>query len=398
MSAIKETLYQELAIKNGVSVEGLSFDPKIFKDLDLGNTIQEQVHTLFEMDHEHHGSFKFPCGFQSPSGFHVGLKWDNRSPYSITLDDGIYHLRERGEVHFPIEFDKRPKYYSLNTSDGTPMKTVATWSHGGSISTAYSNECSLKEKGLDCLFCNANETREAYAEQEGINWKNPKQIAEAVAAAYKEGGKHFNLTGGFVPERREVDYYLDVAEAIQEETGFRDFNGTAVIGAPKDFKVIEKYKEAGFRTIAIQIEVWDKHHFNTICPGKVEYCGSWEHWVEAIDYAADVFGHGRVRTGIVGGLEPKAKSLEGIEYFASKGVICLAGAWCPNPGSALEGHRTPTPEWHFDLAKQAAAIFRKAGFTFKQLFDASPFSHFVWHDIYRIEDELLPIFGQNKTV
>lgn len=393
MGELKKILYDELEIKNAVSVEGLSADPHIFKHLDLGGEYQEQVHTLFEMDHEHHGSFAFPCGFESPHGFHVRFKWDNRSPYGLTYDDGVYHLRDRGEIVFAVEkFDRRPKYYQLNTSDGTPMKTVATYSHGGSISTAYSNECALKEKGLDCLFCNANATRDAYAEKEGINWKNPKQIGETVAAAYKEGGRHFNLTGGFVPERREVDYYLDVAESIREHTGLEDFNGTAVIGAPKDLKIIDKYKEAGFRTIAIQIEVWDKNYFKTICPGKIEYCGSWEHWIEALEYAVTVFGHGRVRTGIVGGLEPKLKTLEGLEHFASKGIVCLAGAWCPNPGSALEGHRTPTPEWHFDLAKKAVVFYRKAGFTFDQLFDASPSSNFVWHDIYRIEDELLPAF------
>ena len=125
-----------------------------------------------------------------------------------------------------------------------------------------------------------------------------------MAKAYELGAKHVNLTGGFVPERREVDYYLDVADAIREHTGLEDFNGTAVIGAPRDLKVIDKYKEAGFRTLAINIECWDKNYFNTICPGKVSHCGTWEHWIEAIEYASSVFGFGKVRSGIVGGIEP----------------------------------------------------------------------------------------------
>jgi radical SAM family protein len=397
MSDLKEQLYEELATKNAAMVEGIAFNPNIFKHLDLGGRYQEQVHTLFEMDHEHHVAIAFPCGFRSPNGLHIGLRWDNRSPYSLSWDDGVYHLRERGRILFPIEFDRRPKYYQYTTSDGTLMKTVAAYGREGTINVAYSNECALKEKGEDCLFCNANATKDAYGEKENIFWKNPRQIGETVAAAYREGAKHVNLTGGFIPERREVDYYLDVAEAIQEHTGLEDFNGTAVIGAPKDLKVIDKYKEAGFRTLAINIECFDKNYFNTICPGKVSHCGSYEQWLEAIGYAASVFGFGRVRSGIVAGIEPKEKTLEGVEYFASLGVITLAGAWCANPGSALEGHRTPLPAWHLDMAKKAAAIARKAGFTYDQLYDTAPSPTFLVHDIYRIEDELLPAFKKQAA-
>ncbi len=390
MSELKQQLYKELAIKNEASVEGIAVNPAIFRDLDLGGAYQEQVHTLFEMDHEQHDDIAFPCGFESPNGLKIPFQWDSKSDYSITLEDGGYFLNKRDKHLFPIDFFKRPDYYRNSTADGTRMSTIAPYNQEGSIISAYSNECALKDKGEDCLFCNANATKDTYAEKEGIFWKNPQQIGETVAAAYREGARHVTLTGGFIPERREVDYYLDVAEAIQNHTGLDDFNGTAVIGAPRDLKVIDKYKEAGFRTLAINIECWDKNYFKTICPGKVSNCGSWEHWIEAIEYAASVFGHGRVRSGIVAGIEPKEKTLEGIEYFASKGVITLTGAWCANPGSALEGHRTPEPAWHFDLAKKAAAIARKAGFSYEQLYDTAPSPTFLVHDIYKIEDGLLP--------
>jgi hypothetical protein len=396
MSSIKQKLYAELAIKNAASVEGIAVNPKIFQGLDLGGKYQEQVHTLFEMDHEQHVSIPFPCGFLSPLGFRFPFHWDNRSEFSLTLDDGVYHFRQNEEILFPVEFDFRPEYYKLKTSDGVDMKTVAAYSQDGSINIAYSNECALKDKGLDCLFCNANATKDAYGEKEHIFWKNPRQIGETVAAVFKEfehlPRRHVNLTGGFIPERREVDYYLDVAEAIQEATGLQDFNGTAVIGIPRDLSVIDKYKEAGFRTLAMNIEVWNRDLFKVICPGKVTHCGDYDNWIKALEYAVKVFGHGHVRSGIVGGLEPKPSTLEGVEYLSSRGVIVLTGAWCANPGSALEGHRTPTPEWHFDLALKTAALLRKAGFTFNHLYDTAPGPHFLLHDIFRIEEELLPVF------
>ena len=265
------------------------------------------------------------------------------------------------------------------------MSHVGTFSNGV-VGVAYSNECSLKERGLDCLFCNANATKDTYAEKENIQWKNPKQIGETVAEAFKnDGARHVNLTGGFVPERREVDYYIDVAEAIQEETGLEDFNGTAVIGAPADLSVIDKYKEAGFRTIAIQLEVWDENFFKVICPGKEKECGGRQHWVDTLKYAVGVFGRGRVRTGFVAGIEPKERTLEGVETLTKEGIICLTNAWCPNPGSKLEGHRTPTPEWHYDLAQKTYLLHKQAGITYEQYLDASPSPDFLVLDFYRIE-------------
>jgi len=393
MSNIKEILYKELELKAKVNIEGVNAKPDIFKHLDLGGEYQEQIHSLFEMDHHDHVGIAFPCSFTSPNGLRYSFNWDIHSIYSIEYEEGQYYLAENNVKLFQIEFDKRPKYYKLKTSDGTEMSHVGGFTSRGTVGVAYSNECSLKDKGLDCLFCNANATKDTYAEKENITWKNPKQIGETVAAAFKyDGANHVNITGGFIPERREVDYYIDVAESILEHTGLESFNGTAVIGAPEDLTVIDKYKEAGYSTIAIQLEIWDKNIFKTICPGKEKECGGWDHWVKALEYAVTVFGPGNVRTGFVTGIEPKNKTLEGVEYFAERGILSLTNAWNPNPGSKLEGHRTPTPEWHLDMAKKTYAIFKKVGFTYEQYYNVSPSADFLVHDIYRIEEELLPIF------
>lgn len=396
MSNLKDQLYEEARIKNAALVEGINIEPEIFQDLGVGTQFQEQVHCLFERDHEHHVDAKLPSFYQTPSGFNVPFRWDRRSAFSLQVEGNQFYLHHHEKRLFPIEFLKRPGYYRFKTTDGTPMNTVGVYQTDGSISVAYSNECALKDKGQDCLYCNINATKDTYGEVEGIHWKYPKQVAETFAAVLKERGNQYsrlNITGGFIPERREVDYYIDVAEAVKEEIGTDDFNATAVIGAPLDLDVVEKYKEAGYRTMAMNIEIWDKNIFKTICPGKEEQCGGWEHWVKALEHAAAVFGFGRVRSNIVAGIEPKQSILEGVEYLASKGVIAFAGPWCPNPGSALEGHRSPEPAWHFDLARKIAAIHRKAGFTFEQLIGvAAPLS--TVHDIYRIEDELLPVFKE----
>ena len=392
MSTLKEKLYRELALKVATTTDGINFEPDIFKNLDLGGRYQEEVHCLFERAYETHVGVRFPVGFYSPHGIIHPLRWDRRSSYSLIHDNGVYYLAHHGKIIYPVEFLERPKYYSLKTSDGVAMNTLGVYAQYGLVSVAYSNECSLKDQGQDCKFCNINATKDTYGEAENIGWKYPHQIGEMLAAAYREdGASRFNLTGGFVAERREVEYYLDVADAVREHTGLDDFNGTVVIGAPHDLSIIDKYKEAGYRTIASNIEIWDKDIFRAICPGKELQSGGWEHWVKTLEYEAKVFGRGRVRSNIVAGIEPKDSTLAGVEYLASKGVVCMATTWCPNPGSALEGHRAPEPEWFYDLFEKIAGIFRREGFTYEQIYDCSAGIGVV-HDFYRIEDELMPVF------
>jgi hypothetical protein len=97
---------------------------------------------------------------------------------------------------------------------------------------------------------------------------------------------------------------------------------------------------------------------------------------------------------MVGGLESKQSTLEGIEILTSKGVIAMSPAWIPNPGSALEGHRSPEPEWHIDVAKKTYQIYRKVGYTFDQVYDATAVPQTLVHDLYRIEEGRLPVFAQ----
>ncbi|MCD7865940.1 MAG: nitrogen fixation protein NifB [Clostridiales bacterium] len=383
----KEQLKEELRLKNRILVEGINVNPEIFQHLDLGNTIQEQVNAMFAVDHHAHRGINFPSCMLFPHGFRVGFRWEKASPFELMYEDGRYILKENGKVvNENVVFEKRPGYYAESTSDGVPMATVALNYGMKHIFVSYSNECMLKEKGQDYLFCNINATKDIYADAQNIKWKTARQIGETVARAYAEDNNKVTISGGFIPERREVDYYIDVAEAIQEATGLEDFNGTATIGAPADFSTYEKYKEAGYRTTATNIELWNENYFKAICPGKYANCGDRSYWLQALEYARDVFGKFRVRSTFVAGIEPKNSLLEGIEALVSEGIIALPSSWNVNVGSPLEGHRTPTADWHFDVIEQTVAIYRKYGLTWDLLENATAASDMVVHDLFRIEE------------
>lgn len=396
MSNLKTLLYNELNLKSYIGSEGLKFDPQIFVNK-VGANKTEIVHNMFDYSVDETQGIVYPLFIRLPYGLVTIFKPNSRSPLSLELIDDRFFVIKDENILTEIFLLDRPNYYNQRTSDGSLMKNIAVDGTEGVIFITYSNECALIEKGKDCLFCNINYTKKTYGDDEGIKWKYPNQIGETVAAAYKHDNKnHLTVSGGFIPERREVDYYVDVAEAIQEHTGLDDFNGTACVGAPHDLTLLDRLKDAGFRTLATNLEVWDRNFFKAYCPGKEEYCGGYDHWLKSLEYSAKLFGFGNVRSNFVAGLEPKQSVLEGVEYLSNKGVVAYANAWIPNNGSALEGHRSPEWEWHLDLAFKNYQIFKKVGFTWNQIYDASAYPIYPVCDIFRIEEELLPVFQKEK--
>lgn len=384
----KQELYDALKLKLALYIEGVHYSDRVAKKL-----VEVDFLHKYEIQNINFNGAKrrdtFPKPVYLDQGFCVNFRYEENSLYEVVENNGVFGIERRGQYLGDVVLGEEPDYYYKTFSDGTLYRDVVrVTSHGvpdKSILTAYSDECSAKANGETCLFCSYNSKVRREGEDWQNRWKNPGQIAEVVKLAYDQGYSHFTLTGGFVPERRELEYYIDVAEAIKEKLGRDDFNGTACIGAPLDLRIIEKYKEAGFSTISFNTEVWGKEWFNLINPVKVSACGGFENWIKAIEYAVKVFGPGKVRSNFVVGLQPKEITFAGIDYLASIGVVTVASSFVPLIGSPLEGHRTPTVDWHWDAQIRHAQILRKYGRTYKEIFDATPVRSLT-HDIYQVED------------
>lgn len=397
----REALLKEQRLKSDLQLEGVRFLPQIFAEQLDKNENLVTTHLCMDNSLDDTVNERIPTEFRLQHGSGVALKKHAKSPFVLEKqEDGIYVIdawtKERlSKIFLP----DTPAFYSNYTSDGVQMKKVLAAGSGSQygecqLQVIYSNECSLLQSGKDCLFCNINATKRRFGEKECIQWKNPTQIAETVKAAYAEGYNEVTISGGYVPEHRELEYYLDTAEKIQELLGKEDFGGTATIGAPVELSVIEKYKEAGFQSLALNIEVFGRDFFRAICPGKVETCGEYEHWIEALQYAVDVFGKGHVRSGIVSGLQPKSQLIEGIEMLAEMGVVTTPSPWNPNIGSAYEGHRSPTPDWHWDVLTKNYQILRKNGRTYRDVYFCTGPGGAAGTliDLFRIDDGIFPTF------
>lgn len=402
MADLKKTLHDEQRLALDLRVEGITYDVGLFDEL-LSTTHVERKHTYCSWDKDlvSSKSYNVPTYFLLEHGISAQLVVDKRSPYKIEQENGRFFLIDRLENRklSDITFQDGPAFYNKTTRDGTSMWVVAGSSSGPSpdksIVVNYSTECDVKDRNETCLFCTVN-GRKGVENEEDRPWRNPEQIGETVKAAYNEGYSHVTITGGFIPERRELEYYLDVAESIKDELGTETFNGTACIGAPLDLHVIERYKEAGFSSVSLNTEVWGKEYFNLVCPGKVRECGGYDNWIHALEYAVQVFGKGNVRSNFVVGLQPKEVLFEGLEKLISLGVVTVASPWVPTVGSPLEGHRTPRTDWHWDVQVRHVQLLRHYGRTYEEIFNTTPARTFE-HDYYQIEDETLPIFQKTKV-
>lgn len=374
--------------------DGISIDESLFANLDYEHTYLEQVRSMFDRNLSDWRKTKLPVGFRFlDSGFYNPIYFNPKSNFKITQEGDKFFLVKGNGSDFSaeIEIEHKPDFYNKQTSDGKDMSRIVQSVSRGRLFIAYSNECSLKDKGQDCLFCNINDTSRRFCKVDNIEWKTPNQIGESVAEAYREGFIGFNLTGGFIPERREVDYYIDVIDSVKEHSDVPEdqIHGFACIGATSDLSIIEKYREAGYQHIGTNMEIWDENLFKYICPGKELQCGGRKNWINALKHEVSVFGKGKVRSNFVGGLEHKESPLEGIETLAGLGVIAVATIWNPRIGSALEGHRSPDSEWHQEVQYRIYQILKKNGYTLEDLYYVSGENNTVGH-YFALDGETLP--------
>ena len=354
--AIKELLLAEARLSTNLAEKGIFFNKE---EITKHRIAKSGLNSVKGGDNL---SFKLPHGIGASGHF---TPW---TPYSIVVENGNFILYDDKTPIGEITFSDRAPNPLLDAllSDGQRFRNILSLSEeAGSVSVGYSKECALKETGEDCLFCIINVGDGKYTERLHPIL-TPKIVAEAYGLARKAGlANHFKISGGFVPERRELEYYLDVAEEIVKK--YPDFYGAAVIGAPADLTILKKYKDAGYQNLSHNLEIWDKNIFAAICPGKDKRNGGQQHWIKSLEAAVDIFGKGHVDSNIIAGLEPKSSLLEGLEYLASKGIVARSSRFRPIPGTPLEGYRSPTADFHWEIVDKLSDIYIRYGFTLNQL-------------------------------
>ena len=295
-------------------------------------------------------------------------------PYVVDLRDGVPWLYDGGKPVEPVDYWPAPAFYALTSRSGVPMKNIVS-ARPQRLNIFPYRYCTFWNNGNGCSFCDiVDQLRKGREELQIPARLDPVEVGEVVGAALKEPGRFSTVfltsgssVGGEQPFDDEVDYYI----AILKEVG-RNFRTakypSQLIGTAFEKSQLERlYAETGLTSYTSDIEVLDEELFNRYCPGKAEWIG-YREWKRRLVAAVDVFGPGRVNTGLVAGIELAGphgipsedealrRTLAEAEDLASQGVSTVFIVWSPRPGTALGQYRNASLDYYIRLARGLHAL------------------------------------------
>jgi len=369
VKATPEGLEKEIWVKANLLAEGIRFEESALEG--ICTVYKEQSRWLFDWNiGEHH--YYLPEELLLPMDTTVQVRENKNSPWLCTVEDGVLIVKKDGKFVIEARHIPRPKYYSMEASEGVIMRRIAPKRGQDCLVLNYAPFCMYWSTNDGCRFCNIVPNMKWTKDDLQISKRSYDQIMKTAKAAFEEGAvRHILLTGGFMSVGKEsgkaVDLedqmILSVIRAMQEGIGSDDIPVNVIRTVPKDknLKSIEEHKTLGAYSVAYNLEVWDPALFARYCSGKQKVQGR-DHWLKGLVVATEVYGAGKVSTHLVTGfMEPEETLLEGVEWCSERGVGVIPLVWSPVVGTAFEKFRAPVGDWFVDMVKKIADIRLKHG-------------------------------------
>ncbi|MCI1946074.1 radical SAM protein [Clostridium luticellarii] len=288
----------------------------------------------------------------------------DQNPYIMDYRDGKFVLVDRNEIVEEVDFWEKPDYYGKFTSSGTPMDSIV-FARPQRLNITPTSYCYFWKNGNGCKYCDLV----PHLKEDGVIKKKltPQDAYETVREAIKQKGRFTNICmtmgsdfNGETPFDSEVDYYIEILQAIGENFKGRRFPSQVITTALNEKQLRRLYDETGLSSYTSDIEVLNEELFKWICPGKEEWVG-YREWKRRLVAAVDIFGRGNVNSGIVGGVElakPRGfkteedglkRTLEEAEDLMSKGVSIVYIVWVPRPMSFFRNQKNASLEYYVKL-------------------------------------------------
>lgn len=278
---------------------------------------------------------------------------DKREPVLIDVIDGklAAFVCEKRVGDVSIEFVEEPEYYSIKLKDGTPVKDYVSACGYDELNILPFKGCAIS-KG--CLFCGIN-TVSAESKWNGMTaneigmdgvWDSVKErycrnLVEAIgvaskASCYKEHMHLIIISGDLCNDKLDLQsrIYSEIAVEIHDYITNASDGIVAVLMPPQNKDLIEDMKKSGIRNVVFNLEVANKELFRRFCPGKNEI--GYEHIIESLYAAVDIFGKGHSWSNFVLGLEPMDGLLALNRQLAMQGVVSSANVLHLDKGNRLD--------------------------------------------------------------
>lgn len=271
-----------------------------------------------------------------PHDVHVNVPLHEKfaSQSSLTLDCVLEKLvvRRGEDILAPVELQPIPQYYSLHTSDGFPMVKIGQMCSGDrfcyGMTGAY---CWFWKRERRCKYCSIGLNQDRDTSQ-----KTKQQMLEALARAVDDPctpAKHV-LIGGGTPKGEDMGAILasELCQAIKKHF---ELSCYVMISAPLKNEYIDMLHDAGADELGMNIEFYSDSAWEAIIPGKHRHIGKMR-YLEALEYAASLFGSINTRSLLIVGLEDPIFTVEGAEKLASLGVMPILSPFRPLTGTEIE--------------------------------------------------------------
>jgi hypothetical protein len=380
----------EAVVKEDLLRSGIAFDASALTD-NLDGDVKPKSYFIFSFDQKTlpelgEAALRRPPEEIALSGGPYGLRRtivsvrvNPDSPYSIAGSRLFLEGRELAAVTLP----PMPEYYRHTLANGkTVMETAPTIQWGYLVYLTVLRLCQYFGAHEECGFCDINHNwrqhRKAGRPYTGV--KPVADVLEALALIDEHDTARvstaYTLTGGSVTSTvdglGEADFYGRYAQAIEERFPGRWIGKVVAQALPK--ADVQRFKDYGVQIYHPNYEVWDKRLFSIISPGKERYVGR-EEWHRRIFDAAEVFGPRYVIPNFVAGVEMArpygfqsvdaaiASTVEGLDYFMSRGITPRFTTWCPEPTTPL-GRDNPNGaplEYHVRLLEAYREVMERHG-------------------------------------
>ena len=381
-----KSIPMEAIIKQDLLRRGIDFSKEALQS----KTYKSKDYFIFTFDHlplKEIGSevvskapeeIKIKNGYFSLRPTVVSTRNNTYSPYKIKLNiEGKVILSLEEKELAEVEFHPLPSWYNRKTKNGKlPGEIAPVIEWGYLIYLTVFRNCQYFGRDEECAFCDINHN---YKQQKQIGRpytgvKSVEDILEVLSWIDKEDtiSKVYTITGGSVltklKKKKEVDFYLEYAQAIEEKFSGR-WMGKIVTQAFEK-KDCQKFKDVGIKVYHPNYEVWEPYLFEKLCPGKTSYIGR-ENWIKRIVESAEIFGPSYVIPNFVGGVELSkpygydtvkeaiCSTQRGLEFFMSKKIMPRFTTWCPEPYTTLGMQKSPSLEYFCELLTVWKQTFEK---------------------------------------
>lgn len=279
------------------------------------------------------------------------------TPYSLQQEDSGHGIYKDGVRLASATPAGRPRFYDLETADGTPYWKLALM-HLDSLASTVLQTCAYWGNDDQCRFCGIGVS---LASGNTVKVKRPEQLAEvAVAARDLDGAVDITLTtGSTLGKDRGAFYVSKCGHAMKEASGLPV---EVQFEPPTDLSVIDRVHDLGIDSLGIHVESFDPQVLARVAPPKART--GIERYFETWEYAVERFGEGQVSTYVILGMgEDPELTIEGCKRAVDIGVYPFIVPLRPVPGSMMPDATPPAHDYTERIARAIAPELVRRGLT-----------------------------------